>query len=372
MFTPAARAPPLVAEGVAVADREQDCCGRINKARNRQGRSHQLVPIGMAPRTSRRAVLLTVALAAASAHEVSVRPPSILRVAAPGRPKPRGYAQSGVGVRVQSRRALADEQVPLRLRALRGGQSRWSVAAVAAARASYALLLFSSAAGSFSGALKGGIKQMDLVGCVVMGVVSGVGGGTIRDMMLGAPVFWTYLKEHMYMCVLCSLATFFLWPQAMRLGIRDTHLLILWADAISLASSAVIGAHIGHIRTGDAVLTIAVGIVTALFGGILCDLMCMEKPRVLYAERSMYSSPALLGMLLYVVLIRTALPQSVVIIASFLSSLSMRVLAWTYRLRAPHWTKASKRFRGPKLLAGKGPLVTMEVEITSKAPEGKR
>jgi len=273
-------------------------------------------------------------------------------------------------------RLSAKKPVAADVLVLRGGSTRWSAAAVAAAKASYFLLCFSTAAGAFSGTVRGGMKEMDIIGCTLMGVVVAVGGGTVRDLCLGAPVFWTYLTEHIYICIIVSLSTFMLWPQALRLGLHDTHLALLWADAVALASAAVIGAHISHIRTGDPMITIVLGLVTSLFGGIFCDVCCQQQPRVLYAERSMYATPALLGIALYVTLVRTPVPQSVVISVSFLASMITRVLAWTYRLRMPHWTRASRRFRADQILfpkpGEKGAAKIVEVEITTKAPPGKR
>lgn len=263
--------------------------------------------------------------------------------------------------------------------ALRGGGIRWHwlmPTAVAARRASMAMLLFSSATGSFGGAMRGGTERMDLVGCVILGVLAGVGGGTLRDLLLGVPVYWTYLRIHLYICVCCSLATFFLWPHAMRLGVTDTHLAVLYADAAALASGAVVGAHIGHQRTGDPVVTITVACVSSLFGGILVDLFCVQKPRVLHADRSMYATPALAGIILYVLLIRWALvPQAMVIVLSFILALVLRALSWTYRLRMPRWTMASTGFgavgRRDRPIAMK-PGQRVEVQLTTRPPTGSR
>ncbi|KAJ1640691.1 hypothetical protein T492DRAFT_927821 [Pavlovales sp. CCMP2436] len=260
---------------------------------------------------------------------------------------------------------------------LRGGDWRSH-----AKSASTAMLLFSSATGSFGGAMRGGVEQMDLIGCIIMGVVAGVGGGTLRDLLLGVPVYWTYLRIHLYICVFCSMATFFLWPRAMRFGVTGTHLVVLYADAIALASGAVMGAHIGHQQTHDPVLTVVIGAVTALFGGIFVDLFSSARPRVLHADKSMYATPALSGMLLYVLLVRCPMiPQALVIVASFVLALVLRVLAWTYRLRNPRWTVASTGFVTPRFLGAmqaerEGPIAMrpgqrIEVKITTRPPSGR-
>lgn len=200
------------------------------------------------------------------------------------------------------------------------------------------MLLFSSGMGAFVGAMRGGVEQMDLVGCTLLGVIAGVGGGTLRDLVLGIPVYWTYMQVHLYTCAATALATFLLLPYAKPLGMN---LLVLYADAAALASGAIIGAYIGHGRSGDPGVTLAVGAVTALSGGVIVDMICMKRPRVFDADRSMYAAPALLGAAAYAALIRTDLQQSSVVITSFLMAVGLRALAWTYCLRLPRWTAAA-------------------------------
>jgi uncharacterized membrane protein YeiH len=224
----------------------------------------------------------------------------------------------------------------------RGGGSDWrELAASISKRVPPALLLFSSATGAFSGAMRGGVEQMDVLGSTLLGVVAGVGGGMLRDLLLGVPAYWTYNTMHLYLCVVTALATFMLLPHAMRLGINDKHLAVLYADAAALASGAVVGAHIGHARTGDPVVTLAVGAVTALSSGVIVDVICMQRPRVLTADYPMYAAPALAGIGSYIALVRCDLPQSAVVTVSFLMAMGLRALAWTYRLRLPRWKAAT-------------------------------
>lgn len=319
-----------------------------------------------------------LALGLAAPALAGARAPGVAHLLAPARPLLAGgrrLAASAPELR-RPRRARGAHALALDLR---GGARHWLMpTAVAARRVSTAMLLFSSATGSFGGAMRGGMERMDLVGCIVLGVLAGVGGGTLRDLLLGLPVYWTYLRVHLYICVACSIATFFLWPHAMRLGVTDTHLAVLYADAAALASGAVVGAHIGHQRTGDPVLTVTVACVSSLFGGILVDVFCVAKPRVLHASRSMYATPALAGIVLYVLLIRCkAIPQALVILLAFILALGLRALSWTYRLRMPRWTLASTGFgavggdRQQRPIAMR-PGQRVEVQITTRAPTGRR
>ena len=95
---------------------------------------------------------------------------------------------------------------------------------------------------------------MDLFGCVVVGCVTAIGGGTLRDVVLQRPPFWLTYSAHLHLCVWTTVFTFVLWPWVVGAGFKDTHLAFLWTDAIGMAASTVIGAHIGLVETDMAVV----------------------------------------------------------------------------------------------------------------------
>ena len=106
----------------------------------------------------------------------------------------------------------------------------------------------------------------------------------------------------------------------------------------------------GLVETGQWSVGVLAGLVTATFGGIGRDVLCLEPPRALYAERSMYATPALLGAATYVGLyalsgsggayrVVVPLPQWLVASVPFLVALLLRAAAWTYRLALPRWAR---------------------------------
>ena len=123
------------------------------------------------------------------------------------------------------------------------------------------------------------------------------------------------------------------------------------------------------------VVGVSSGLVTATFGGIGRDLLCLEPPRALYAERSMYATPALLGAACYVLLnelsARSAqedLPQSVIASVAFTLALILRAAAWTYRLALPRWARKSVAFG----LFSRREQVYVEIApADGKAPQSK-
>lgn len=239
--------------------------------------------------------------------------------------------------------------VPAALLALRGGATPVRLNSDIAVQAA---LYIGTIMSALSGSISAGTKQMDLLGCVVVGSITAIGGGTLRDIMLGRPPFWLTSPAHFHLAIWTSALIFVLWPVCVSLGFKDTHLAFLWSDAIGMATAAVIGAHVGLVETGQWAVGVAGGLVSATFGGIGRDLLCLEPPRALYAERSMYATPALLGAACYVLLhelsamstVKEPLPQSVIAGVSFTLALVMRAAAWTYRLALPRWARKTTSF----------------------------
>jgi uncharacterized membrane protein YeiH len=208
---------------------------------------------------------------------------------------------------------------------------------------------------AISGVISAGTKQMDMLGCIIVGCITAMAGGTLRDVVLNRPPFWITYPSHLHAAVWGSLATFVLWPLIINhSAFKDTHLAFLWSDAIGMASSTVVGTEIGFAETGQWQAAVTTGLVTATFGGIMRDVLCLDPPRALYAERSMYATPALLGAATYAFLRQLnedtilfpnlPIPDWVVASVPFILALALRALAWTYRLALPHWARKTEYF----------------------------
>jgi len=149
---------------------------------------------------------------------------------------------------------------------------------------------------AISGALVASRKQMDAVGFVLIAVITGFGGGTVRDLLLGrTPVFWLRAPELVGVAVLAGLLVFFV---AHRFENRFRAL--LWADAVGLALYAVLGAEIALLAGAHAWAAVILGVVTATFGGIVRDVVCNEVPLIL--RREIYATAAAAGATVFVVL----------------------------------------------------------------------
>lgn len=179
-----------------------------------------------------------------------------------------------------------------------------------------------------TGALVASRKQMDITGFILLGTVTGVGGGTIRDLLLGtAPVFWVREPTYLVTCVLVSAATFLLAhvPQS-------RYKLLLWCDAIGMALFAVTGAEKALHAGAGAAVAVAMGVITGTFGGIVRDVLGGESPMIL--RREVYATAALAGAGLFVLMSAQGLGREVGLTSGFLAAAAIRfaALRWNWSL----------------------------------------
>ncbi|MEM8987947.1 MAG: trimeric intracellular cation channel family protein [Pseudomonadota bacterium] len=186
-----------------------------------------------------------------------------------------------------------------------------------------------------SGALLALRKGMDIVGVSFIATVTGVGGGTIRDLLLGAtPVAWVTDPTEIAICIGCAFVLS-LFNKAL-LGRRMTWL--LYADAAGLALFAVLGAAKADAAGAAALVAILFGAMSASFGGVIRDIICGEEP-VLF-RKEIYITAALLGGAVYV-LTPEALGFDLRALAGVVAALALRLLAMRFE-----WTLPFPRYGG--------------------------
>lgn len=145
-----------------------------------------------------------------------------------------------------------------------------------------------------TGALTASRKQLDLIGFGFLAAVTGIGGGTIRDLILGeVPVFWVEKPAYLVVCVAVAAIVYF----TAHL-VESRYRLLIWLDAIGLAVFAVMGAAKGLAITGSPIVAVVTGMMTATFGGILRDLLSGEPSVLMRPE--IYVSAALLGSAVFI------------------------------------------------------------------------
>jgi uncharacterized membrane protein YeiH len=179
-----------------------------------------------------------------------------------------------------------------------------------------------------TGALVASRKRMDVVGFIVVGTVTGIGGGTLRDVLLGLPVFWVREPGYLITCALVSILIFFAahFPQS-------RYRYLLWFDAIGLAIFAVSGAEKAADVGVDFTVAVAMGMITATFGGIIRDLLGGESPVIL--TREIYASAALAGALIFISLRAAGGPRELAVGTGFVAALAIRAAALRYGWSLP-------------------------------------
>jgi uncharacterized membrane protein YeiH len=143
-----------------------------------------------------------------------------------------------------------------------------------------------------TGALSASRKQLDIIGFLFLASVTGIGGGTFRDLILGVPVFWIDNPAYVLVCTAVAVLVFFTAHM-----VESRYKLLLWLDAVGLSAYCVIGAAKGFAVTGSPTVAIVMGILTATFGGILRDLLAGEPSVLLRPE--VYVTAALAGAAVY-------------------------------------------------------------------------
>ena len=170
-----------------------------------------------------------------------------------------------------------------------------------------------------TGALAASRKQLDIIGFLFLASVTGIGGGTLRDVILGqAPVFWVQNPAYLVVCAVVAIAVFF----TAHL-VESRYRLLLWLDCIGLAAFCVMGAAKGFEASGgSAVIALVTGMLTAAFGGILRDLLANEPSVLMRPE--IYVTAALAGAATYVAVISLGSPVAIAALAGIAVAFLLR------------------------------------------------
>ncbi len=192
---------------------------------------------------------------------------------------------------------------------------------------------------TISGALVAARNQMDAVGFILLGTVTGIGGGTIRDLLLNIhPVLWIERPEYLAVCASVSLVVFFI---ADRFHARRLRLL-LWADAAGLALFATVGAERATSSGTSALVAVVMGVITACFGGIIRDVL--GEARSIIFSHEIYVTAALAAAMTFVGLHQLGCPRELAVFAAVGTGFGLRAGSLRYGWSLPHYRP---RPRGP-------------------------
>ena len=191
------------------------------------------------------------------------------------------------------------------------------------------IYLIAITAEAMSGALAAGRRNMDIFGVAVIAFVTALGGGTIRDMVLGHyPIGWTQHPEYVYLVIGAGLLT-----TVIARHMRHLKQVFLLLDAMGLIAFSLIGCSVALEHGYPRVVVIMAGMLTGISGGIVRDVLCNQVPVVF--RRELYASVSLAVCLLYWLLSAWNVNHDLNIVVCFAGGLEFRLLAIRLKWRLP-------------------------------------
>ena len=193
----------------------------------------------------------------------------------------------------------------------------------------YFIQMLGVAVFAISGALTAGRKSMDLLGVVVIAIVTAIGGGTLRDVLLDRhPVFWIADPTYLYVCIGAGLLT----VVYSRFS-QPPERLILIADALGLALFTLSGAQIAEAAGLHGIAVVVMGVLTGVAGGMLRDILCAEIPLILRRGR-IYATASIAGAALYL-LLQPVMDRDLAALFGMLCVAGLRFAAIIWNLTLP-------------------------------------
>lgn len=189
-----------------------------------------------------------------------------------------------------------------------------------------AIMYFGDVVFAISGALTAARYRMDVLGFVLIGTITGIGGGTTRDLLLGRTVWWTQNPFELILCIVASLITFFFITSDItrRKG-------MIWSDTLGLAVFGVVGCHIALQFGAPFIIAVFMGMVTATGGGVIRDVLTNTQPMIVSGQ--VYATAALLGSLSYASMRYLGVPEVAAEVIACLAAFSLRASAIIFNIR---------------------------------------
>jgi uncharacterized membrane protein YeiH len=183
---------------------------------------------------------------------------------------------------------------------------------------------------AISGVLVAMEKRLDLFGVGIIALVTAIGGGTLRDMLIGnTPVTWTTTPMYMYIILGTVIVTILFQS---RLKYLRTSLFLF--DTIGIGFYTMIGISKGMEAGLEPLICITLGTITASFGGVLRDILCNEIPVIFRKE--IYATACILGGAGYFLLRQTPLPEGYAYLLGVVIVIGIRLAAVRYHITLPN------------------------------------
>lgn len=196
----------------------------------------------------------------------------------------------------------------------------------------YAIGLLGVAVFAFSGALAAGQKGFDWVGVVLIAMVTAMGGGTVRDVLLDREVFW--IADPLYVWVtLLAAGTTLIYTR----HFHPPYKTLLVADALGLAMFSIVGARIAETLGQAPIIVVVMGTITGVIGGVIRDILVNEVPIICRPTQPVYTFAAVIGILAYLLISRLPVPDSASVLSGIVVAASIRLAGLRWDLRLPEF-----------------------------------
>jgi len=194
-----------------------------------------------------------------------------------------------------------------------------------------------------SGALAAGRKSLDWLGVAVIAMVTAIGGGTVRDLLLDRhPIFWIADPEYLVVCLAATALTLLY----VHLRIPAFRALFV-ADALGLAFFTIGGVQIAEQTGLSGLLALLMGVITGVVGGVARDVLLAEIPLIL-RRGQLYASAAIAGAALYLLLERAGARRDAAALAGMAAIALVRFAAILWRLELPVLTLQDQNHQAPR------------------------
>ena len=181
-------------------------------------------------------------------------------------------------------------------------------------------------------------KKMDAFGVLIIAFVTAVGGGTLRDVLIGVtPVTWMTNMTYVYVIFCATIVTI-----AFRRRINKLRMSLLLFDSIGIGLYTVVGIEKGIAAGLHPIICISLGTMTACFGGVIRDILCNEIP-VIFRTKEIYATACILGGIVYFLLRLFPIPDNIIFMASGSVVIIVRLIAVRFGITLPNMYKREER-----------------------------
>lgn len=197
----------------------------------------------------------------------------------------------------------------------------------------YVIQLAGAAVFAMSGALSAGRRRMDVLGVIVIAIVTAIGGGTIRDLLLDRhPVFWIDDPSHLVVSIIAAAVTIVY----TRFRRPPNHSLAI-ADALGLALFTIMGAEIAQRTLENPIIIVLMGTMTGVAGGVIRDVLSAEIP-LIFRKGELYATAAIAGAALYLGLEAVGVSRQAAALTGMAAIAMLRFAAILWGLHLPVMT----------------------------------